>query len=169
MTTVLTADDVIDQLQLEAHVEGGYYRRTFASKATLKTDSGSRHAMSSIFYLLTKDQPLGCWHKNRSDILHYHQLGSAIRYHLLYPNGELHTLILGNNLKAGEQLQFLAPGGVWKATELLPHSDYDFGLLSEAVCPGFDFADMTLGDKTTLSHEFPQHKDLVNRFCHHGS
>lgn len=152
---------VIDQLQLQGHVEGGYFRRTYTAQPTLACESGIRPAMSSIYYMLTADQPRGRMHLNRSDIMHYWHLGGALRYYLIYPNGELQTLELGPDLARGQQLQFLVPGGVWKATELL---DDDFCLLSEAVCPGFDFADMTLANRRRLTEQFPQHNDLIERF-----
>ncbi len=156
-----TRQQVIERLQLQPHVEGGYFRRTYASETALQTVQGERPALTSIYYLLTREQPRGRWHRNCSDILHFWHLGSPLRYHLIHPDGELQTVVLGPDLGAGQQLQMLVPGGVWKATEL---EEGDFGLLSEAVSPGFDFADMTLGERRALQQQFPQHSELVRRF-----
>ena len=156
-----TRQQLIDQLQLQPHVEGGYFRRTYASGLPLETAQGPRPAVTSIFYLLTSEQPRGRIHCNRSDILHYWHLGGPLRYYLIHPDGQLQKAVLGPDLSAGQQLQLLVPGGVWKATELVTG---DFGLLSEAVTPGFDFADMTLGEFTVLQQQFPQHQALLERF-----
>ncbi|MYM63647.1 cupin domain-containing protein [Pseudomaricurvus sp. HS19] len=156
-----TRQQVIEQLQLQPHVEGGYFRRTYESEISVSTEQGPRPALTSIYYLLTREQPLGRWHCNRSDILHFWHLGGPLRYHLLHPDGQLQTVDLGPDLGAGQQLQMLVPGGVWKATEL---AGGDFGLLSEAVSPGFDFADMTLGEREPLLQQFPQHLTLLERF-----
>ena len=118
--------------------------------------------MSSIFYLLSDDSPIGRLHRNRSDILHYWHAGSALRYWLVKPNGELLQVVLGPDLANGEQLQLLVPGGWWKGTELIGG---DFGLLSEAVCPGFDFADMELARFDLIAATFPQHAQVLRRFC----
>ncbi len=154
---------VIDTLGLEAHVEGGYYRRTFQAdhRPPIETDDGPRYAMTSIFYLLTADSPIGHWHLNRSDILHYYHLGSPVYYYLIYPDGRLETAVLGPDLKAGQQLQLVVRGGVWKASHL-PEGPY--GLISEAVSPGFEYRDMTLGERAALLADFPEHAALIQAY-----
>lgn len=138
----LCALDVLKALDLEAHIEGGYFRRTYQSdhRASLETSAGPRYLMTSIFYLLTLESPVGRFHFNQSDILHYFHLGDAIEYSLIYPDGSLQTLVMGSDILAGQHLQLHVPGGIWKASRLLsgPHG---LGLISEAVSPGFDFAD----------------------------
>ena len=159
----MNKSDVIEALQLEPHIEGGYFRRTFtASEQYLKTDGSMQALMSSIFYLLTDDSPVGRLHRNRSAIMHYWHAGSALRYHLLKPDGELLRIELGPDLKRGQHLQMLVPGGWWKATELV---DGEFGLLSEAVCPGFEFADMQLASFADINASHPQHAQALRRFC----
>ncbi|GAA5315308.1 MAG: cupin domain-containing protein [Candidatus Pelagadaptatus aseana] len=155
----------IEKLQLQPHVEGGYYRRTFESshRPVQATPNGSRYAMTSIFYLLSADSPVGHFHRNQSDIMHVFHSGASITYFLIYPDGELQVRTLGSDIDSGEELQFVAPGGVWKASTLNPGHDY--GLLSEVVVPGFDFADMTLGQAAILQRRFPQHSELIQRYC----
>lgn len=159
----LSKQDLIDQLQLELHIEGGYFRRTFAAdhRPAIPTEQGERLTLSSIFYLLTDDAPIGHWHLNQSDIIHYYHGGAPIDYFLIHPNGNMKKATLGFDLHAGHQLQLVVPGGVWKASHL---PDGEYGLISEAVAPGFDFADMTLGKRAELEKAFPQHKELIARF-----
>ncbi|CAA0104036.1 Uncharacterised protein [BD1-7 clade bacterium] len=132
---------LIQQLQLESHQEGGYFRRTFASgfNQSVEWSEGTRPAASSIYYLLTDEQPTGHWHRNRSDIMHYFQLGAPLHYHVVSPAGEYQHVVLGPDLANGHQLQLLVPGGYWKASHL-PRGEY--GLISEAVVPGFVVEDM---------------------------
>ena len=156
----LTKEALIQALALEPHVEGGYFRRTYtAPVGTAAVDSDTdRAAMSSIFYLLTEDSPLGHLHCNRSDILHFWQAGDPLRYTLLSTAGELRTVVLGPNLEAGQHLQLLVPGGTWKASALTPeHREAGYGLISEAVCPGFDFADHSMADAEQIKRRYPQH------------
>lgn len=160
---MLNKRQVIERLNLEPHVEGGYFRRTFESSHRDKvvTEAGERFTLTSIYYLLTDESPIGHWHLNRSDILHAYHLGAPIRYYLIYPDGSLQTKTLGADIVADHELQFVVPGGVWKASELVSS---EYGLLSEAVAPGFDFDDMQLGKKAELHQRFPQYKKLVDRF-----
>lgn len=139
----LGASAVIEQLQLEKHpTEGGYFRRTYESDARCVNAAGAeRHTMTSIYYMLTSDSSEGCWHKNASDIMHYFHGGGVIEYWVVAPEGEAQRVTLGGDLAKGQCLQFCVPGGYWKYAKLI---EGEFCLLSEAVSPGFDFADNQL-------------------------
>lgn len=156
------AEALISALDLAPHAEGGFYRRTFQSDhhAMVETDNGLRYLMTSIFYLLTKDSPVGHFHLNQSDIVHYYHLGDAIQYTLIFPGGTLKTVVMGNDIIAGQKLQLHVPGGIWKASRLMDGLS-GYGLISEAVSPGFDYADMALGDRQELSEQFPEHSQLI--------
>lgn len=144
---------LIQSLQLEPHIEGGYFRRTYSAQHSVAQAQGQRQLMSSIFYMLTDDRPIGYFHRNQSDIIHYWHGGSALSYLLIDQHGNLSRPSLGPNLDAGEQLQLIVPGGYWKAT-VLEHGDY--GLLSEAVTPGFDYSDMTLATAEQMRRDYPE-------------
>ena len=158
------AEQVAHALKLEGHVEGGFYRRTYQAdhRDFVTTPNGERFLMTSIYYMLTSKSPIGHFHLNKSDIMHYYHLGNSIRYTLIYPNGKLETVVMGSDVTKGEVLQLMVKGGIWKASELL-NGEYDYGLISEAVTPGFDFADMTLGHKEKLIAQFPEHTILINK------
>ncbi|PWK45886.1 cupin domain-containing protein [Pseudomonas sp. B21-040] len=160
-------NEVITALDLEPHVEGGYYRRTYQSddQSLVTTTGGQRYRMTSIYYLLTRDSPVGHFHLNQSDIVHYYHLGDAIEYTLIFPDGTLTTVTMGSDVIAGECLQLTVPGGVWKASRLTDGLA-GFGLISEAVSPGFDFADMEMGDRQKLSEQFAEHSMLIERLTH---
>ena len=163
----LTALELVRYLELDGHVEGGFFRRTYASDYTLLTaDDGKRLSMSSIFYLLAAESPIGHFHLNQSDIVHYFHLGDPITYYLLHPNGELKTVVMGSDVRNGQVLQLTVPGGVWKASEIPSDGSHGFGLISEAVTPGFEYDDMTLGYHDLLTARFPQHEALVKRLSH---
>jgi len=136
-----SAQEWIQQLALEPHVEGGFFRRTFASDHKMSTPLGAREAMTSIYYLLSSESPVGYFHRNNSDILHYFHSGSSLTYHLLFPDGRYERHVLGVDLATGQRPQLIVPGGTWKATVL---EQGDYGLLSEAVAPGFHYEDMQL-------------------------
>ncbi len=161
---MLTAQHWIDVLDLEAHVEGGYFRRTFQAdhRPRTPTPAGERYTLTSIHYLLTHWSPVGHWHLNRSDILHFHHHGEPVTYHLLDPDGRYSTAVLGQDPDQGQLFTVAVPGGTWKAAQL---TTGDHALISEAVAPGFDYADMTLGEPDELAARFPAHADLVRRYC----
>lgn len=155
---------LIAALALEPHVEGGYYRRSYESGLHSAVSGSRRALMTSIFYLLTRRQPLGRMHRNRSDIVHFYQLGDPLEYWLLHSNGRLERRVLGPRLHRGERLQLTVPGGTWKASRLLAGPS-GYGLISEAVAPGFDYADMELGDADALAAAFPAKAGFLRRLC----
>lgn len=149
---------LIKRLELKPHIEGGYYRRTYQSPLSTEATGYSRSLLSSIYYMLTDDKPIGHFHRNQSDIIHYWHAGEALCYWLIDPDGQLTKTELG---PAGDQqLQLLVPGGFWKATQL---KQGEFGLLSEAVCPGFDFSDMQLASHQQMQQDFPA---LIQEISH---
>jgi predicted cupin superfamily sugar epimerase len=158
-----SAEELIQSLDLEGHVEGGYYRRTYEAthQARIPTEAGERFSMTSIYYLLTTGGPIGHFHRNRSDIVHYFHLGDPIEYVLIHPDGELETVTMGPDPRAGHRLQLTVAGGVWKASRLNAGGEHGYGLISEAVSPGFDFADMTLGVTSELLEAFPEHRGYI--------
>ncbi|GAB4559488.1 MAG: cupin domain-containing protein [Haliangiales bacterium] len=166
--TRLGKRELIESLQLEPHVEGGFFRRTFQAdhRATVGSDSssdddGQRYLLTSIFYLLTEDSRVGHWHRNRSDIIHYFHLGEPIEYALIHPDGRLETAVMGPDPTRGQRLQLAVLGGVWKASQLRRG---EYGLISEAVAPGFDYRDMELGERAALTAQFPQHRALIEAY-----
>ena len=163
----LSAETVVENLRLDRHVEGGFFRRTYASDYRLQTPTArDRCSMTSIFYLLATQSPIGHFHINRSDIVHYFHLGDPISYYLIHPDGKLEIVVMGNNLLAGQQLQMTVPSGVWKASQIPADGEHGFGLVSEAVSPGFDYTDMRLGYCDELLELFPQYEELIRRLSH---
>lgn len=158
-----SADELIASLGLEGHVEGGYYRRTYEAtdQARIPTPDGERFSMTSIYYLLTTGGPIGHFHRNRSDIVHYYHLGDPIEYVLIHPEGKLETVVMGPDPRLGHKLQLTVAGGTWKASRLEANGAQGYGLISEAVSPGFDYRDMTLGVTSELLAAFPQHRRYI--------
>ena len=167
----MNKDTVIKELGLEPHVEGGYFVLTYSSsqKINIHKDDGThpeRPLMTSIYYMLTKDNPIGHFNRNTSDIVHYFHMGLSLRYYLLTPEGEISSVVLGPNVMTGERPQIMVKGGIWKATELVPSkgSDYDFGMLGESVAPGFDYADWSIATKEQIKDLLPDTWKTYKRF-----
>lgn len=158
-----SADELIDTLGLEGHVEGGFFRRTFEAQDAprLATPDGERFSMTSIYYLLTREGPVGHFHRNRSAIVHYFHIGDPIDYTLIHEDGRLETVTMGPDPRQGHLLQLTVAGGIWKASRLQDGGSHGYGLISEAVTPGFDYEDMTLGERDLLLQRFPQHEVLI--------
>jgi purine nucleoside permease/predicted cupin superfamily sugar epimerase len=162
-TEKLTAKQIAQALNLEAHVEGGYFRQTFKAdhRPTIPTENGDRVTMTSIYYLLSAESPIGHFHMNQSDIMHYFHKGDPITYYMLTDDGNLQKTILGPDPTKGHHMQMMVKGGTWKASKIPTDGKYGYGLIGEAVAPGFEYSDMQLGKKAMLLKQFPTHQQLV--------
>lgn len=130
-------------LNLTAHPEGGWFRRTWTSDNAVATDGGVRPAATCIHYLLTPGE-VSSWHVVTSDeIWLWHGPGSLILS--LGGDGQqpgaASEVILGSRRDAGEVAQALVPAGTWQAARLGTDAEV---LVSCLVSPGFDFADWSL-------------------------
>lgn len=153
-------EQLIQALQLESHIEGGWYKRTYTDSNICTAQNGQQRALaSSIYYLLTEDGPVGHLHKNTSTILHFFQAGDPLRYTLVSPKGEISNIVMGSQVSQGQQLQMHVPGGYWKASQL-QEGPHGFGLISEVVVPEFHFDDMTLATVENIQQEHP---DLIQK------
>lgn len=161
----MTKEEIIRHLKLTSHDEGGYFRQTYQSKWTLEISSrvgGTRFGLNTIYYMLTNDSPIGYFHLNRSDIIHFFHAGDPLTYLLITPNGYLDKRLLGPDPTKGHCLQIVVPGGTWKATVL--NDQGSFGLLSEAVAPGFDYRDRELATADKLKELFPHLWDEIEPY-----
>lgn len=153
---------IITALSLEPHLEGGYFNQTDASTTTIPSpypasplseetirlapirpdyDAALRRLSTTIFYYLSPSRPQGNFHVNRSRIIHTLHKGRG-RYVLIHPGGRVESFVVGQNVQAGERLQWIVEGGTWKASYLLETEGESEGLLiSETVVPGFEFHD----------------------------
>ena len=159
----MTNQQLIMMLGLKPHEEGGYFCRTYQSDQTaaIGPNAESRHLMTSIYYMLTSDRPVGYLHQNQSDIIHYYHGGSAIKYIVLSLDGQIEEKILGNKLEAGQLLQLVVKGGCWKASELISG---EYGLISEAVAPGFEYSDRVIADDKILKDNYPHAYSDIARY-----
>ena len=160
----LAAADWIARLGLAPHPEGGWFRRIHTDARLIDTPAGPRAAASSIHYLLDRQSPVGRFHRNRSDILHYLQSGGPVDYWLLEAGGSVRRVRLG--FEADQQLFLHVPGGTWKASVL--HESADHALVSEVVTPGFDYADHEFLTLTSLRADYPEQAEALAAFVRPG-
>ena len=156
-TGMKTAEQWIDELELQPHPEGGFYREIYRSAlaSTPPEFSGERNACTHIYYLLTGDDR-SRFHRIKSDELWHFYTGSALEVSIIHPaNGRSETLSLSPNQPFG-----VVPAGSWFGASL-PQNGY--ALVGCTVAPGFDFADFEMADREQLLSVYPQHKKTIER------
>jgi len=135
------ATELIQQLQLLPHPEGGHYRETHRAALQIQTPWGLRAVSTAILYLLQNGER-SCWHRIRSDEAWHHHGGGGLVIYAIGPDGTAREHRLGLDLASGQQPQRVVPAGSWFAATPAPGSPWC--LVSCTVAPGFDFADFEL-------------------------
>ena len=155
----MTADEIKKLLNLAPHpVEGGFFRRTFTSAENLDLPRGSRPRGTAIYYLLEMGS-FSEMHVLDSDEMFHFYLGDPLEMLLLYPDGGSAILVLGQDLKAGQQVQVLVPAGVWQGMRLI--GDGKMALVGCTVVPGFNYADYHNASFAELSAKWPEQEEGI--------
>ncbi|MFG1925815.1 cupin domain-containing protein [Cryptosporangium sp. NPDC048952] len=130
------------QLDLEPHPEGGWYRQTWRSPVEFVPDGypGPRAAATAIYFLLAPGEQ-SRWHVVRSDELWLWQSGGPLTLRIgSAPDADdVREVTLG----PGHELQGLVPGGQWQAAA---PAGNDPVLVSCVVAPGFEYEDWRLSE-----------------------
>jgi predicted cupin superfamily sugar epimerase len=127
----MTADQIIAQLNLTPHPEGGHYRQTWIADAP----EGTRPAGTAIYFLLKADEG-SHWHRvDAAEIWHYYA-GAPLTLSLAATEaGPAQDLTLGSDLAAGQLPQQIVPPHHWQAAR----STGDWTLVGCTVSPAFQF------------------------------
>ena len=143
-----SAQTLIEQLGLAAHPEGGWYRETWrgAASAAGRGDAGpdGRAGGTAIIFLLRAGEA-SHWHTVDAAELWIWQAGDPVELRLSATDaGPAHSVILGADIAAGQQLQGVVAPGEWQAARPFGAPVHGYSLVSCAVVPGFDFAGFRL-------------------------
>lgn len=135
-------------LALEAHPEGGWFRRTWRTSTTLHppTHPGERASATGILYVLGPNEE-SVWHRVRSDELWLWHRGATLSLWIGAdgdrPGDHPRLVRLGPRVEDGEVPQALVPGGCWQRARPDPAGEV---LVSCVVSPGFSFDDFATLD-----------------------
>lgn len=164
----MNIQQVIDNLGLAPHPEGGYYRRTYQCERMLTPRDmpcgfdEPRPVSTAILYLLRAGQ-YSRLHRIRQDELWHFHLGGPLRLVWIDRGGRARETVMGPDILNGHELQCAVAGGCWFGATPAPGAD--FSLVGCTVAPGFDFSDLRLAGRRELEKRFPLALDCIREFC----
>ena len=157
----------IQSLQLQSHPEGGWFREVYRSKETILQQSlpsrfsGDRQFSTAIYFLL-EGTDVSAFHRIKQDELWHFYQGSSLSIHVIDSFGNHSVVKLGRKPDAGEQLlAVVEAGSLFGAVVDDPKS---YSLVGCTVAPGFDFDDFEMPGRESLLEEFPQHREVIEKF-----
>jgi predicted cupin superfamily sugar epimerase len=129
---MMNAGDLIKELSLTPHPEGGWYAETHRDSPP----DGRRGSLTQIYYLLEAGQS-SAWHRvNDATEIWHHYAGGPLILRLSMDGRSLEEQILGPDIAAGQVPQIVVPPGCWQAA--LPLAGWS--LSGCTVAPAFEFA-----------------------------
>ncbi|HEY3287919.1 MAG TPA: cupin domain-containing protein [Gemmatimonadaceae bacterium] len=135
------ADDLVRELGLAPHPEGGFYRELFRSRRMVRTDDGrsERWAATTIYYLLRGDD-LNKWHRVASDEIWHWYEGAPLELLLLDPPVTRSRHEVVGPVGADSAPVRVVPASCWQAVRCTG----EYTLAGCTVAPGFEFSDFRL-------------------------
>jgi uncharacterized protein len=135
------AAQVIANLGLVPHPEGGYFAEVYRSAASVHPGDGrsARPALTSIYFLL----PAGAvsrWHRVLSDEVWHFYEGAPLDLWTAAPDGGSAQRCRIGPPAEGQQAVAIVPPGWWQAAR----SAGEYSLVGCTVGPGFEFQDFTM-------------------------
>ena len=126
----MDADQIIVELGLTPHPEGGYFKETFRD-----SEQSQGRARSTAIYFLLKAGEVSRWHRvDAVEIWHWHA-GAPLMLAIAPPGGPRKITCLGPALLDGERPQGIVPTGHWQQA----WSTGAWTLVGCTVAPGFQF------------------------------
>ena len=134
----MTAEDIINWLDLKPHPEGGFYRETFRDCAG---PSGRAHS-TAIYYLLRAGEVSRRHRIDAAEIWHWYA-GDALELCIGQDSAQQRVL-LGPDLARGMRPQAVVPAQSWQSARPLGA----FTLAGCTVAPGFEFSGFEMASES---------------------
>lgn len=170
MATRPSVTELIRQFNLKPlPAEGGLFVQSYVSEEMIPPEAlpgryqGVRKPFgTAIFYLLTSDpDSFSALHRLPTDEIYHFYLGDPVEMLLLYPDGSSRKVILGQDIMAGQFVQWVVPRGVWQGSRLVAGGEY--ALLGTTMAPGFTPEDYEGGDRDWLMVHYPHEAERISR------
>ena len=178
------AKELIEELGMQPHVEGGYFVEVYKSPLTVKAEIGERRAVTAIYYLLVNEgrNSRSRLHRVMSDELWFHCEGDPLELFWVEEMDEMDKRAdekvdermddrkenrdgsdgddgdkdrgKVRRVVLGERCFAVVPACCWQAARTLG----EYTLVSCVVAPGFTYEDFELFEDTL---KYPELRDFV--------
>ena len=135
------AADLISQLALTPHPEGGHFREIYRSSSRVHPLDGrtERAALTSIYFLLAEGE-VSRWHRVAADEVWHFYEGDPLELLTIDAHTQEAERFLLGTVGHDARPAHVVPPGVWQAAR----TTGSYTLVGCTVAPGFEFADFEM-------------------------
>ncbi len=154
--------EIINRLNLEPHIEGGYYKRYYQSLHTVTKDNNEIcKAGSCIYYLLEKNN-ISQFHSITSDEIWHFYEGGILEIHEITETEDYVIHYLGSSLnnEKAEYTAVVKRGSIFAAKI----NSGEYVLAGCSLHPEFLFKDFKMYDYNELITLYPALKSKIDSF-----
>ena len=151
--------DLVTELELTPHIEGGFFRETYRANEIVKTERGDRSAMTSIYYCLPSND-FSVWHKlvDLQETFFFHYGDPALIYII-----EDRKIIVEKLSIPGKHELVIEPNTWFAIRPTGIEKPSNYSLMSCKVVPGFDYQDLIIADDSILNEiDESEHKLAIS-------
>lgn len=142
-----TAAELVKQLELQPHPEGGWYKEIYRSPNTIDSNGTQRSVLTGIYFLLEENK-MSRWHVVDADEVWHFYEGDLLELFVASPDfSEVRTIRLDEISNNAEPV-YVVPKGWWQAAR----STGKFTLVGCNVAPGFEFSGFRFATESEVAH-----------------
>jgi len=152
-----SAEEIVKALGLvPLETEGGMYRQTWRGR-----EGPDGHPLGTAIFFLLSPKSFSHLHRLPTDEIYHFYLGDPVELSLLLPEGKTETILLGQDLAAGQVPQAIAPAGSWQGSRLRQGGRY--ALIGTTMAPGYIPSDYEhAGDIAALRAAYPDAGAIID-------
>lgn len=158
-------NSIINHFQFEKlPIEGTFFKQTY--KSPIMDAQNIPISTSMIGMYCHSPLSFSCFHRLTQDEVWHFYFGDPLVLYLLYENGNVEEVIMGQDFEKGQVLQYTVPAGVWQAGCTIDEGE--FSVFGCTLSPGFTSSCFEAGLYENLINQFPSQQKLLERLSVKG-
>ena len=155
-----TAEYYIRHLEMEPHVEGGYFKECLLGQDTISCNGMENRNLWSSIYFLLREGEVSHLHVIDCDEVWYFHDGSPLTIYMISPEGELTYPKLGLDVEKGECPQILVPKGYIFGAAM---ESEGYSLVGCMCSPCFRYETFSMPPRAEILKKYPDYAGRIRR------
>lgn len=158
-------ENLIHHFQFEKlPIEGTFFKQTY--KSPIMDEKNIPLSTSMIGMYCHSPSSFSRFHRLSQDEVWHFYFGDPLVLYLVYENGNVEEVIMGQDFEKGQVIQYTVPAGVWQAGCTIDGGA--FSVFGCTLSPGFTSSCFEAGLYDHLINKFPKQKQLLEKLSVKG-